>query len=141
MSLDCHIISQKHCTAQSTSNDTKISAVGKMLIYHKNTGRVRSRKAERRSECKQEKMEENLYFYIEKTKRVFEGFCTCHIQETQNLFLTADIVKILSRNVSPKGAESVNSDLCPKTIRSRVSKKLFCERAKPGKILVNFLVF
>lgn len=117
MSLDCHIISQKHCTAQSIPNDTKISAVCKMLIYHKNTVQVRSRKAERSTECKQEEMEEKSVFLYRKTKRIFGGFCTCHIQETQYLFLTADIVKILSRNVSPKGAESVYSDLCPQTIR------------------------
>lgn len=82
----------------------------------------------------------NLYFYIEKTKRILGGFCTCHIQETQCLFLTAVIVKILSRNVSPKGAESVYSGLCPQTIRPWVSNKLFCEREKPRKIL-GILIF
>lgn len=117
MSLDCHIISQKHCTAQSTPNDTKISAICKMLTYHKNTVGVRSRKAERRTEFKQEEMEER-YVFLYREDRGYLGAFVHVTSKRHSICFRQDIVKIVSRNVSPKGAESVYSDLCPQTVRT-----------------------
>lgn len=92
MNLDCHITPQKHCSAQSTPKDIKISVVYKSwLIYQENTSRVGSRKVERTEFNQEERKGEkkNIYIcvlYIEKNKRLFRGFGKQQIQEARICF-------------------------------------------------------
>lgn len=55
-----------------------------------------------------------MYFYLEKSKRISGAFV--HVtSKRHSICFWQDVGKIVSRNVSPKGAESVYSDLCPQT--------------------------
>lgn len=114
-----------------------------MLIYHKNTVWVGSRKAERRIEFNQEEMEgEKKCFYIEKNKKILGGFGKHHIQETQCLLLTEDIVEILCKAVPLNEQSLYTLNYAPELLDHGVFNKLFSEKVQPGKVQgnLNFLV-